>query len=78
MEHPLITDVNHLTPDELQSKISDLQKKLSWAQRTNQHVAAQISMALETYTTRYQQILQKTWASSQSPDGDHSDKINIS
>lgn len=78
MEHPLITDVNHLTTDELQSKISDLQKKLSWAQRTNQHVAAQISMALETYTARYQQILQQTWKSNQSSDSDHSDKINIS
>ena len=32
MEHPLITDIENLTVDELQGKISELNKKLAFAQ----------------------------------------------
>ena len=39
MEHPLITDANDLTMEELQTRISDLQRKLAWAQRNNARLA---------------------------------------
>lgn len=78
MDHPLINDADDLTLEELQNRISDLQKKLSWAQRSNAHLAGQISMALETYTSRYQKKQQEQWDSSQKSGPDYSDRIDIS
>lgn len=79
MEHPLISDIDHLTIDELQSKISELQKKLSFAQRTgNGHLVAQIRMAIETFSNRYQAKLQAMYEEQKKNSPDHSDKINIS
>lgn len=79
MEHPLITDIDHLTVDELQGKISELQKKLSFAQRTgNGHLVAQIRMAIETFSNRYQAKLQAMQDEQRKNSPDHSDKINIS
>ena len=78
MEHPLINDANDLTMEELQTRISDLQKKLSWAYRNNAHLAGQISMALETYTSKYQEKQREQWESSQKSGTDYSDRINIS
>ena len=43
MEHPLIGDLDHLTPEELSSKVSDLHKKLSIAARSgNAHLCNQL------------------------------------
>ncbi len=77
MEHPLISDADQLTMEELQTRITDLQKKLAWAQRSNAHLAGQISMALETYTNRYQQKQRELWDRQQG-DTDYSDRIDIS
>jgi hypothetical protein len=61
MEHPLIGDISGLTLDELSSRVSDLSKKLSQAQRTgNGHLCNQIRMALETFSNAYQTKLRET------------------
>lgn len=79
MEHPLITGIDDLTIEELQSKISELTKKLSFAQRTgNGHLAGQIRMAIETFSNRYQSKLQAQYEQQNKNSPDHSDKINIS
>ena len=53
MEHPLIGDISHLNSDELQTRITELGKKLSWARRNNAYLASQLEMALETYNNQY-------------------------
>ena len=61
MEHPLIGDLNDLTIEELSSKVSELQKKLSIASRSgNAHLCNQLRMAIESYNNKYQQKLQET------------------
>lgn len=77
MEHPLISDAQNLSLEELQTRISDLHKKLAWAQRSNAHLASQISMALETYNNQYL-IKQKELWDKKSGDSDYSDRIDIS
>jgi hypothetical protein len=79
MEHPLITDIDHLTVDELQGKISDLNKKLSFAQRIgNAQLVNQIRMAIETFHNKYQQKMQDIHNNQNKNNPDFSDKINIS
>lgn len=77
MEHPLITGIDKLNEEELQSKISDLYKKLAIAQRSgNGHLCNQLRMALETYQNRYQAVLDETYKKAGGPD--FSSKIDIS
>ena len=72
MEHPLIGSLDDLTIEELGSRISDLNQKLSIAARFgNGHLCNQIRMALVSYNTKYQEKLK----SGQTKDFD--DKINI-
>lgn len=79
MEHPLITDIDNLTMDELQSKISELTKKLNFARRMgNAQLVTQIQMAIETFQTRYQQKLQASYNNQNKNNPDFSDKIDIS
>lgn len=78
MEHPLINDANDLSPEDLSQRISDLQRKLAWAQRNNAHLAQQITMALETYTNKYQQRQREMWEASNKDKPDYLDRINIS
>jgi len=54
MEHPFIHNLEEKTLEELQTAISDLSKKLSFAYRTtNAPMIHQINMALESYRTAY-------------------------
>ena len=54
MEHPLIANLDDLTAEQLQEKISELTKKLSIALRTgNGYLCNQIRMALESYQNKY-------------------------
>jgi hypothetical protein len=77
MEHPLITGVDTLTVDELQSRIADLTKKFNIASRAgNAHLANQIRMALETFNTKYQERMREQWAKKSGPD--FSDRIDVS
>ena len=75
MEHPLIGSLNDLTLDELSTRVSDLNSKLSMAMRTgNGHLCNQIRMAIESYQTKYQEKLQESYKKS---DIDFGDKIKI-
>ena len=75
MEHPLIGDLNNLTLEELSTKVSDLNSKLSMAMRTgNGHLCNQIRMAIESYQTKYQEKLQESYKKA---DVDFGDKIKI-
>lgn len=58
MEHPLISDLNNLTTEQLQEKITELNKKLGIAYRTgNGYLCDQLRMAIESYQTKYQEKL---------------------
>ena len=61
MEHPLIANLDDLTAEQLQEKISELTKKLGIAYRTgNAHLCDQIRMALESYQNKYSDRLRGT------------------
>lgn len=78
MEHPLIGTIDHLSVDELQQRISDLNKKLQFAMRMgNAQLVGQLRMALDTFNSKYQQKLQEDWESKNSG-SDYSDRIDIS
>lgn len=56
MEHPLIANLDDLSNEQLQEKISELTKKLGIAMRTgNGHLCNQLRMALESYNNKYQE-----------------------
>jgi hypothetical protein len=61
MEHPLIPNLDSQTAEELQEKITELNKKLGIAYRTgNGHLCNQLRMALESYNNKYQEKLRGT------------------
>jgi hypothetical protein len=78
IEHPLINDVTNLSLEQLQSKISDLQRKFNWARRHNAALAHQINMALTTYNNRYQELQRQAWEKQSGSAPDYSDRIDIS
>ena len=72
MEHPLIGDLNKLSSEELNSKISELYKKLGIATRSgNAHLCNQLRMAIESYSNKYQEKLRNE------QNKNFDDKINI-
>ena len=74
MEHPLISNIDHLTEAELIEKITELNKKYyTSVHMGNAQLTSQIGMAVETYRNK---LLQKQ--TKQSPDNDFEDKIDIS
>jgi hypothetical protein len=76
MEHPLIGDLTKLTESELTDKIADLNKKLSIAARNgNGHLCDQLRMAIESYRTRYNALLEEARNNNTN---NFNDKINIS
>lgn len=76
MEHPLIGDLDSLSNEELQTKITELTNKLFIAARTgNAHLCDQIRMAIESYTNKLQAKQQKEYEDAM---GNFKDKINIS
>ena len=79
MEHPLIENIDHLNTEQLQSKISELTKKLSIAHRSgNAALVGQVRMALETFQNKYQDSMAEQWKSQKKSGPDYADKINIS
>lgn len=78
MEHPLIDNIDHLTLDELSSKINDLTRKHNWARRHNAFLASQIDMALETYRNKQSEKYQAMLDSQRRDAPDFSDRIDIS
>ena len=60
MEHPLVTNLNDLTEEQLLEKVTELQRKLSIAYRTgNADLCNQIRMAIESFQTKYQDKIRK-------------------
>ena len=60
MEHPLIQSLEQYSPDQLLTKISELNKKLGIAMRMgNGHLCNQIRMAIESHQTKYQEKIRK-------------------
>lgn len=55
MEHPFIKDLDDKSLDELQTSLSELSKKLTFAYRTqNGALISQLQMAMESYRVAYQ------------------------
>jgi|694.fasta_scaffold06729_27 hypothetical protein len=77
MEHPLIGNLENCTEEDLNNKISELNKKLIMASRTgNGYLCSQIRMALESYQNRYRSMQDQK---NQGDSGNlHFDKIDIS
>lgn len=76
MEHPLIGDLSELTIEQLQNKISELNKRLAFANKSgNQAMMNQLQMVLSSYNTHYQRKMRDLM-----PKGDdkYGDKIDIS
>lgn len=70
MDHPLIPSIDNLTIDELNAKVTELNKKLTIAYRMgNNDLCNQLRMAAETYQNKYMEKMRK------SSDGDGFDKI---
>lgn len=79
MEHPLISDLDKLTIEQLQERISDLTKKFSWAQRSrNYNLCAQLQLAIQTFQGAYEEKTKAAWEAQKKDGTDFSNKINIS
>ena len=73
MEHPLISNLDDLTPDQLLEKVNELHNKLNIAYRTgNSQLCNQIRMAIESYQTKYQDKIRRD------PDNNFDEIIDIS
>ena len=60
MEHPLISNLDSLTEQELLDKVNELHKKLGIAYRTgNGYLCDQLRMAIESYQTKYQDKIRR-------------------
>ena len=78
MEHPLLPSLEHMTVEELGSKISELNKKLGIAHRMgNAYLCNQIRMAIESHQVKYQEKTQAMFNKSK-PGDNFEDKIDIS
>lgn len=78
MEHPFIHGLDDLSLEQLGSKVSELNRKLSIAHRTgNGHLCDQIRMAINSYQSKYQEKLNSVFQSGNT-DNNFDDKIDIS
>ena len=60
MEHPLISNLDNLSEDDLLQKITELNKKLGIALGGgNNYLCNQLRMAIETYQNKYQEKIKK-------------------
>jgi hypothetical protein len=74
VEHPLISNIDHLTEGELIDMITDLNKKYYASMRMgNSQLTSQVGMALETYRNKLSEKQAKL-----RPGSDFKDKIDIS
>ena len=73
MEHPLISNLDTLTEQELLDKENELHKKLGIAARTgNGYLCDQLRMAIESYQSKYQDRIRRN------PDNNFDEIIDIS
>lgn len=79
MEHPLVGSLDKLTQEQVQTKISELNKKLAIATRFgNGHLCQQLRMALESYQTKARQLYDEELKNDNDNNALHFDKIDIS
>lgn len=79
MEHPLITNIDDLTLEQLQERITELSRKLGQAHRMgNADLRRQVQMALDTYQNRHREQQQALWRQTRTDDPDFADRIDIS
>lgn len=77
MEHPLISNLDQHSTDELSVIIGDLNRKLGIAMRSgNAHLCNQIRMAIESHNVKYQEKMQATYQKI-ADDSALKNKINI-
>jgi len=73
MEHPLISNLDHMTEQELLDRVNELNKKLGIAYRIgNGHLCNQLRMAIETFQGKYLEKIRKN------PDNNFDEIIDIS
>jgi len=61
MDHPLIGNIDSFTTEELSSKVTELNKKLTIAYRMgNNQLCNQLRMAIETYQNKYQEKIKSS------------------
>jgi hypothetical protein len=78
MEHPLISNIDQLTIDELSDKVNELSKKLNIAYSTgNGQLINQLQMALETFRNKYQEKLNDSYKKQNPGNIDFDSKIKI-
>jgi ribosomal protein L32E len=79
MEHPLISNIDDLSAEQLQEKITELSRKVGIAHRMgNAQLRHQVQMALETYQNKYRERMEQSWKKADGTDTDFSDRIDIS
>ena len=79
MEHPLISNIDDLTAEQLQERITELSRKVGIAHRMgNAQLRHQVQMALETYQNKYRERMEQSWKKADGTDSDFSDRIDIS
>jgi len=79
MEHPLIPNLDDLSMEQLQEKITELSRKVSIAHRMgNAQLRHQVQMALESYQNKYRERQQTQWKKDADNGTDFSDRIDIS
>ena len=79
MEHPLINNIDDLSMEQLQERITELSRKVGMAHRMgNAQLRHQVQMALETYQNKYRERQQALWKKDDNNGTDFSDRIDIS
>jgi hypothetical protein len=79
MEHPLINNIDDLSMEQLQERITELSRKVGMAHRMgNAQLRHQVQMALETYQNKYRERQQAMWRKDDDSATDFSDRIDIS
>jgi len=79
MEHPLINNIDDLSQEQLQERITELTRKVGIAHRIgNAQLRHQVQMALETYQNKYRERQQAQWRKDDNAGTDFGDRIDIS
>ena len=77
MDHPLIGDLKDLSLEQLQLKLQEINKRLSFSYKTgNQQLIHQLQMVQASYQEEYNRKMQALMPKDSGDD--HSDKIDIS
>jgi len=77
MDHPLIGDLTDLNLEQLQGKLSEINKRLSFSYKTgNQALINQLQLVQYSYQAEYNRKMQALMP--KDDDDEHNDKIDIS